>query len=130
MNTDKKVFEKLFSNPKTELASQKYEFAKKPSQILSEIKKIDDLLAKASLKMGAADSSYRKEYATFQGVLDQVLAGANSSEGDLVAIMDAISAIGGDEKSAQGIDGFKPAADLVTRLKDLSVKFRKLYTKI
>lgn len=27
MNTDKKVFEKLFSNPKTELASQEYEFA-------------------------------------------------------------------------------------------------------
>ena len=29
MNTDKKVFEKLFSEEKTELASQKYEFAKK-----------------------------------------------------------------------------------------------------
>ena len=130
MNTDKKVFEKLFSKEKLELQSQKYEFAKKPSQVLTEIKKVDDLLAKASLKMGAADSAYRKEYATFQGILDQVASGANASENDLLAIMDAISAIGGDEKSAQGIDGFKPAADLVTRLKDLAVKFRKLYTKI
>lgn len=130
MNTEKQVFNKLFSEEKVELASQKYEFAKKPSQVLSEIKKIDDLLAKASLKMGAADSAYRKEYANFQGILDQVVAGANNSENDLVAIMDAITAIGGDAKAAQTIDGFKPAADLVTRLKDLAVKFRKLYTKI
>jgi polyphosphate kinase 2 (PPK2 family) len=130
MNTQKKVFEKLFSNEKVEMASQKYEFAKKPSQILSEVKKIDDLLAKASLKMGAADKAYRAEYANFQGILDQVASGADSSEKDLLAIMDAITAIGGDSKSAQGIDGFKPAADLVTRLKDLVPKFRKLYTKI
>jgi polyphosphate kinase 2 (PPK2 family) len=130
MNTDKKVFNKLFSTEKVELASEKFEFAKKPSQVLSEVKKIDDLLAKASLKMNAADIAYRKEYANFQNILDQVNSGADSSEKDLLAIMDAITAIGGDSKSAQTIDGFKPAADLVTRLKDLVPKFRKLYTKI
>lgn len=130
MNTEKQVFNKLFSEEKVELASQKYEFAKKPSQVLGEVKKLDDLLAKASLKMSNADKAYRTEYANFQSILDQVLAGANGSEDDLVAVMDAIQAIGGDVKSAQTIDGFKPAADLVTRLKDLVGKFRKLYTKI
>ncbi len=128
MNIESKIFERLGN--KVELESQRYEFAKKPSQVLTEVKKIDDLLAKASLKMNAADIAYRKQYADFQGVLDQVAASADGSEGDLLSIMDAITAIGGDAKSAQGIDGFKPASDLVTRLKDLVVKFRKLYTKI
>ena len=130
MNTEKQVFNKLFSNEKVELASQKYEFAKKPSQVLTEVKKFEDLLDKASIKMDAIDKSYRKEYANYQSVLDQIGAGANASEKDLLAIMDAITAIGGDSKIAQGIDGFQPAADIVTRLKDLSVKLRKLYTKI
>lgn len=130
MNTKKQVFNKLFTEEKVELASQKYEFAKKPSQILTEVKKLDDLLAKASLKMSNADKAYRTEYAAFQGALDQVLSGATNGEDDLVAVMDAIQTIGGDVKSAQTIDGFKPAADLVTRLQDLVGKYRKLYTKI
>ena len=130
MNTQKQVFNKLFSDEKVELASQKYEFAKKPSQVLGEVKKLDDLLAKASLRMSNADKAYRTEYANFQGVLDQVLSGVDSSDSDLIAVMDAIQAIGGDVKSAQTIDGFKPAADLIARLTNLVGNFRKLYTKI
>lgn len=130
MNTQKQVFNKLFSDEKVELASQKYEFAKKPSQVLGEVKKLDDLLAKASLRMSNADKAYRTEYANFQGVLDQVLSGVESSDSDLIAVMDAIQAIGGDVKSAQTIDGFKPAADLIARLTNLVGNFRKLYTKI
>jgi len=45
MNTNKKVFEALFLNPKTELASQAYEFA---LDIKGESKKIDDLFSKSS----------------------------------------------------------------------------------
>jgi hypothetical protein len=36
MNTQKKVFEKLFSSEKVELASQKYEFEKSYTQLVSE----------------------------------------------------------------------------------------------
>jgi predicted nucleic acid-binding Zn-ribbon protein len=45
MNTDKKVFEKLFSGEKVELESQAYEFA---LDIKGESKKIDDLFSKSS----------------------------------------------------------------------------------
>jgi hypothetical protein len=44
MNTDKKVFEKLFSGEKTELASQAYEFAL-----------VDDIKAEAATMAGAIE---------------------------------------------------------------------------
>ena len=46
MNTDKKVFNKLFTSDKVELASQKYEFAF--PDIKGESKKIDDLFSKSA----------------------------------------------------------------------------------
>lgn len=45
MNTEKKVFNKLFKSEKVELESQKYEFA---LDIKGESKKIDDLFSKSS----------------------------------------------------------------------------------
>ena len=49
MNTDKKVFEKLFSNPKTELASQEYEFA-----LADDVKAASKSLADSESKVKAA----------------------------------------------------------------------------
>jgi hypothetical protein len=46
MNTDKKVFEKLFSSEKTELASQGYEFAL-ADDIKAQAKRLADLESKA-----------------------------------------------------------------------------------
>lgn len=46
MNTNKKVFDKLFSSEKIELESQRYEFAF--PDIKGESKKIDDLFSKSA----------------------------------------------------------------------------------
>lgn len=129
MNTENKVFNKLFSEEKVELASQKYEFAKKVPQILSEVQKIDDALAKSSLKMNDISMAYSKAYADFLGQLDNFEKLANTSENDLVSVMDSLQAIGMDPKEAQKITGFTKAADLVTRIKELTKKFRTLYKK-
>ena len=51
MNTDKKVFDKLFSEGKTELASQKYEFL-----IYDDVKALDTLCNATIKKAESADS--------------------------------------------------------------------------
>lgn len=53
MNTDKKVFNRLFSEEKVELASQEYEFAL-ADDIKAEAKKLTDLEGKAKTIKGKA----------------------------------------------------------------------------
>lgn len=129
MNTQKKVFEKLFSNEKVELASQKYEFAKKAPQILSEIKKVDDNLKKAEAKIEAIYLSYKKAYGEFQSAIDSSVNSANSAEKDLLAIMNGLSALGVESKEALKIEGFEAAADLQTKIKQLAPSLKSLYPK-
>jgi hypothetical protein len=130
MNTDKKVFEKLFSNEKVELASQKYEFAKKAPQILSEATKIENILVKAGLKMNDMKMSYIKTYQELQSAIDQTTKMAEVSEQDLIDIMDSLQAIGMDPKEANNITGFTKAADLVTKIKNTGVSYRKMFRQL
>lgn len=129
MNTDKKVFEKLFSADKTELSSQKYEFAKKATAILAEIKKADDSLRKAEAKIESIYLSYKKAYNDFQLAIDSSVSSANNTEKDLLAIMDGLTSLGLDSKEAQKIDGFSEAADLQTKIKQMAPNARNLYPK-
>jgi hypothetical protein len=129
MNTDKKVFEKLFSGEKVELASQKYEFAKKATAILSDIKKADDTLRKAEAKIEAIYLTYKKAYTEFLGAIDMAVRASDLSEKDLLAIMDGLTALGLDAKDAQKIEGFTAAADLGTKIKQMAPSARNLYPK-
>lgn len=129
MNTQKKVFEKLFSNEKVELSSQKYEFAKKATSILSEIKKADDTLRKAESKINSIYLTYKKAYNEFQSAVDSSVNSANLAEKDLLAIMDGLTALGLNSSDAKNIDGFSEAADLQTKIKQMAPGFKSLYPK-
>jgi hypothetical protein len=130
MNTDKKVFNKLFSAKKVELESQKYEFAlKKAPQILADMKKIDDLLLKSEAKIDSSYLAYKKAYSDFQTSINTIEGSANNAEIELVAIMGTLQSLGMNPNEAQKIDGFKAAADLVTKIQQLAPKLRTLYIK-
>lgn len=129
MNTNKKVFDKLFSNEKVELSSQKYEFAKKATSILSEIKKADDTLRKAESKIDSIYLTYKKAYNEFQVAIDSSVNSANLAEKDLLAIMDGLTALGLSASDAKKIDGFSEAADLQTRIKQMAPSAKGLYPK-
>lgn len=129
MNTEKQVFNKLFSEEKVELSSQKYEFAKKATSILSDIKKADDTLRKAESKIESIYLTYKKAYSEFQSAIDIAVKSSDIAEKDLLAIMDGLTALGLDSKEAQKIEGFSAAADLSTRIKQMAPNARKLYVK-
>ena len=127
MSEQKVVFNKLFK--KEELASQKVELAKKAPAILSEIKKIDDNLMKSESKIDSVFLAYKKAYADFQDVLSSAESAANNSERDLVSIMDAAQELGLNPNDAMKIDGFKEAANLVSKIQTLVPKLKTLYQK-
>ena len=127
MSEQKVVFNKLFK--KEQLASQKVELAKKAPAILSEIKKIDDNLMKSESKIDSVFLAYKKAYADFQDVLSSAESAANNSERDLVSIMDAAQELGLNPNDAMKIDGFKEAADLVSKIQTLVPKLKTLYQK-
>ena len=126
MSTLKSVGNKLF---KTELANHKVDLAKKAPAILSEIKKIDDNLIKSESKIDSVFLAYKKAYADFQDVLNSAENAANNSERDLVSIMDSAQELGLNPNDAMKIDGFKEAADLVSKIQTLVPKLKTLYQK-
>ena len=126
MSTLKSVGNKLF---KTELANHKVDLAKKAPAILSEIKKIDDNLIKSESKIDSVFLAYKKAYADFQDVLNSAENAANNSEKDLISIMDSAQELGLNPNDAMKIDGFKEAADLVSKIQTLVPKLKTLYQK-
>lgn len=69
MNTENKVFNKLFSEEKLELASQKYEFAF--PDIKGESKKVDDLFSKsAQLRSQVLKDATSKLNASIKSMVD------------------------------------------------------------
>lgn len=136
MSIESKVFEKLFTADKVELASQKidleskkYEFAKKAPQILVDVKKANDILLKAEQKIESSYVAYKKAYGDFQIILKVVQDASEFAEKDLINIMDALQALGMSPSEAQKIDGFAAASDLVTKLNVLIPSFKNLYVK-
>jgi len=129
MNTEKKVFNKLFKSEKVELESQKYEFAKKPAQVLADMKKVDDNLRKAEAKIDSIYLTYKKAYTDFLSAIDLSVKASDSSENELLATMNGLSALGLDSKEAQKIEGFTAAADLITKIKQMAPNAKNLYPK-
>lgn len=69
MNTDKKVFNKLFTTEKVELASERYEFAF--PDIKGESKKIDDLFSKSTqLRSQVLKDAVSKLNASIKSMVD------------------------------------------------------------
>ena len=130
MNTQKQVFNKLFSNEKVELASQAYEFAKQAPDIAKEAQKIQDNLVKANLKMLDTRNAYIKQYNDFQGLIDQTISLNNGSAKDLQDIADSLKAIGMDPKEAQKITGFSQASDIVKKNSDLAKAYKTQFKQL
>jgi len=129
MQTEKLVFEKLFGTNKVELTSQRIELAKKPISILSDVKKVDDTLRKNEAKIEAIYLSYKKAYNEFQLAIDSALNSVNSSEKDLLVVMDGLTALGLDAKEAQKIEGFTAASDLINKIQQMAPNAKNLYPK-
>jgi hypothetical protein len=129
MNTENKVFNKLFKSEKVELESQKYEFAKKPAQVLADMKKVDDNLRKAEAKIESIYLTYKKAYTDFLSAIDLSVKASDSSEDELLATMNGLTALGLDSKEAQKIEGFRAAADLITKIKQMAPNAKNLYPK-
>ena len=130
MNTEKQVFNKLFSQEKVELASQQYEFAKKAPDILKEIVKNENLVSKYGLKVNDQKMSYIKAYRELQAALDEAEKANAMAENDLAEIKSSLVAIGMDAKEADKITGFKQASDKVVSMKDWIKKSRTMYSSL
>lgn len=110
MNTDKKVFNKLFSEEKVEMASQSYEFA-----LADDIKAAKAALADAETKIKAAKSKAMEAIGNY----NQWSTGGVSRATALVRLVDELIA-----KSKEL--GIAPPSDVLAAKQDAAAK-AKLY---
>ncbi len=127
MNTEKKVFNKLFKEEKVELGTQKVELVRKPKSILSEANKLDSKLRSMESKIEKAYLNYKQNQKEWISKLSDIEKDADRLEDDLVKILDAAQEIGVDGRQ---IDGFSKAADLITVLQRISNDGKKLYPSV
>jgi hypothetical protein len=114
MNTDNKVFEKLFSAEKTELASQRYEFAGKDiSQIDSDVDKILTSFTKSRNIAQEKMIDYKLSYKTYEKQISDLKSSAIQLEGDLENVASALASMG---ISGNGVEGFQKAKTKVNIL--------------
>lgn len=110
MNTDKKVFEKLFSNLKTELASQEYEFA-----LADDVKAAGKALVDSEAKIKGAKNKAMEAIGNYNQFANGGISLANSL-GKLV-----------DQLIAKAKElGVTPPADIVALKQEATAK-AKLY---
>ena len=127
MKTQKKVFNKLFKEEKTELSIEKVELARKPQSILSEANKLDSKLRGMESKIEKAYLNYKQNQKEWISKLSDIEKDADRLEDDLVKILDAAQEIGVDGRQ---IDGFSKAADLITVLQRIANDGKKLYPSV
>jgi hypothetical protein len=114
MNTDKKVFNKLFSAEKVELSSERYEFASKDlNQIESEVEKILSTFSKSKNMVQERMIDYRLAYKTYEKQISDLKQSSLQLEGDLENVASALASMG-----VQGnqVDGFQKAKQKVNIL--------------
>ena len=111
MNTQKKVFEKLFSNEKVEMASQSYEFA-----LADDIKAAAAAMADGETKIKAAKSKAMEAI----GNLNQWSNGGIARANAVIKLVDQLIS-----KSKEL--GITPPSDIVALKQDATAK-AKLYT--
>jgi DNA-binding SARP family transcriptional activator len=111
MNTDKKVFNRLFSEEKTELGSQAYEFA-----LADDIKAASKALAEIETKIKPAKSKAMEAIGNYNQFANGGIARANA----LVRLVDELI------KKSNEL-GVTPPSDLVAMKQDAVAK-AKLFT--
>lgn len=112
MNTQKRVFDKLFSSEKVELASEKFEFA---IDVKAESKKIDDLFSKSA--------QLRSQ------VLKDATSKLNASVKEMVGIRASLSRDVEDFKSKyKELTG--ESADSTQQVKDFNVAIKRADSQI
>tara|TARA_R110000796_G_scaffold71538_1_gene162415 strand:+ start:234 stop:617 length:384 start_codon:yes stop_codon:yes gene_type:complete len=127
MNTQREVFNKLFKEEKTELATQKIELARKPQSILKDVKKLDSKLKSEEGKIDKIYLNYKNAQKEFVKLMDSINSDLDKYEDDLTDIMDVAQEIGLDGRQ---IDGFTETANLILQISKISNQNKKLYPSV
>jgi len=127
MNTQREVFNKLFKEEKTELATQKVELARKPQSILKDVKKLDSKLKSEEGKIDKIYLNYKNAQKEFVKLMDSINSDLDKYEDDLKDIMDVAQEIGLDGRQ---IDGFTETANLILEITKISNQNKKLYPSV
>lgn len=127
MNTQREVFNKLFKEEKTELATQKIELARKPQSILKDVKKLDSKLKSEEGKIDKIYLNYKNAQKEFVKLMDSINSDLDKYEDDLTDIMDVAQEIGLDGRQ---IDGFTETVNLILKILKISNKNKKLYPSV
>jgi methyl-accepting chemotaxis protein len=127
MNTQKEVFNKLFKDEKTELATQKIELARKPQSILKDVKKLNSKLKSEEGKIDKIYLNYKNAQKEFVKLMDSINSDLDKYEDDLTDIMDVAQEIGLDGRQ---IDGFTETANLILQISKISNQNKKLYPSV
>ena len=127
MNTQREVFNKLFKEEKTELATQKVELARKPQSILKDVKKLDSKLKSEEGKIDKIYLNYKNAQKEFVKLMDSINSDLDKYEDDLTDIMDVAQEIGLDGRQ---IDGFTETANLILQISKISNQNKKLYPSV
>lgn len=111
MQTERKVFEKLFTPDKVELASQKYEFAAGDlSEIEANVEKIITNFTKSRNIVQEKIMEYRLAYKTYEKQISTLKSEATKLEGDLENVASALASMG---IQGNNVDGFQKAKQKV-----------------
>ena len=127
MNTQREVFNKLFKEEKTELATQKVELARKPQSILKDVKKLNSKLKSEEGKIDKIYLNYKNAQKEFVKLMDSINSDLDKYEDDLTDIMDVAQEIGLDGRQ---IDGFTETANLILQISKISNQNKKLYPSV
>jgi len=127
MNVENRVFQTLFKEEKTELATQKVELARKPQSILNDVKKLDAKLKSEEGKIDKIYLNYKNAQKEFVKLMDDINSQLDKYEDDLSDIMDVAQEIGLDGRD---IYGFKETADLILQISKVSNQNKKLYPSV
>ena len=111
MSIESKVFEKLFTGNKVELASQKVELAKGDlSEIDGNVQKILTDFTKAKDIVQQKQIEYKIAYKTYEKQISTLKSNAIQLEGDLENVASALASMG---IQGNNVDGFQKAKQKV-----------------
>jgi hypothetical protein len=116
MSIESKVFEKLFSANKVELASQKVELAKGDlSEIEGNVQKILSDFTKSKDIVQQKQIEYRLAYKTYEKQISTLKSSAIQLEGDLENVASALAAMGIQGNNVDGFQKAKQKVDIVMK---------------
>jgi len=115
MNTQNKVFEKLFSDEKVELGSHKIELAD-AQQILSKIDKLFETAKKVNETMNTKFNVYKAAFRDYSKGIQQAKQDSILIEGEIESFIEALRAMGIPQNEASKISGLQKSIDKLNNL--------------